>query len=353
MHPDAHAHPHDGPTSTPPPAGSEALVEALDTSFRLLRWAVAVLAAVYLLSGLFIVPQHERALVLMFGRIAGRDEARVRGPGVHWTLPRPFAEIVRIETERVQTVAVGELPVEDPDLPPEAQPEGPAWDTFFLTGDANLLSARWSLRYTIEDPEAFLFAFRDARALLEAELQHAVVHTSARFEADAALRTDVEAFRAYVGDRIRERIRRLGLGVRIERVELAGVRPPLAVAGAFEAVVQAEQERSRQISEARAYAARRGQETFGEAARTRAQAEADRDRWVASAAADAAYFQAVLEKDIETPGVLRETLRQDALQRALAGVGHTWFIRPGEAGRRELRILLSPERRALMLPGGP
>ncbi len=339
--------------AAPPPAtpGAGALVEALDVSFRLLRWAMAALAAVYLLTGLFIVPQHERALVLVFGRITGEGDARIRGPGIHWTLPRPFAEIVRIETERVQTVSAGELPAEGAELPPEAGFADPAWDTFFLTGDANLLSARWSLRYTIADPEAFLFRFRDAVGLLEAELNQAVVQTAARFDVEAALRTDVERFRAEVGDRLRERIRELGLGVRIERIELVGVRPPAAVAHAFEAVVQAEQERSRQMSEARAYAARRGQEAFGEAARTVAEAEADRDRWVASAAADAAVFRAVLEKERENPGVLRETLRQDAIRRAFAGVGHLWFIRPGEAGRRELRVLLSPERRALMLPG--
>ncbi len=347
--------PNEHPTETVAPrkpVGKDALVEALDTSFRLLRWAMALVAVLYLLSGLFIVRQHERALVLVFGRITGRDEARVRGPGLHWTFPTPFAEYVRIETERVREIEIGTLPPFTPGADrPEIEPD-PDWENLFLTGDANLLNARWSLRYTIHDPETYLFHHGDPEDILTAELQNAVIHTFGRFAAESALRTDVETFRASVNDRLQDRIRARDLGVRTERVELTGVQPPAPIAHAFEAVVQAEQDRSRQVSEARAYATRRTQEAWGEAARTLAEATADRERWVSSARADAEYFRAIREKEQEAPGgVLRHTLLQDSLQRTFARVGQTWFIRPHPEGKQELRILMSPERRALMLPG--
>ena len=85
-------------------AGYEALADALRVSFRVLRWVMVILLVAYIGSGVFIVGQHEKAFVLLFGRIAGTATERVKEPGLHWTLPKPFAEIVRIPVTRVQAV---------------------------------------------------------------------------------------------------------------------------------------------------------------------------------------------------------------------------------------------------------
>ncbi len=334
-------------SSNPSDSGSKALREALDISFRLLRWALIALFAVYLLSGLFVVRQHERAFVLVFGRPQGVGEERIRGPGAHWTLPRPFAEIRRVETERVRVVFTAPPPTAPA---PNETPPKIGWDDYQLTGDANLVRGIWALRYTVADPAAWLFAFENPDAVLRNELAHAVVGATARFAVDAALRTDVEGLRAAVEDIVRRRAAEIGVGARIERVDLVAMGPPPSVGPAFDEVIQSEQDRSRQIGEARAYAARVANETEGAAARIVSEAEAYRQRLTAEVASAADYFQAVQPLHAEQPEVVAQTLHQETLRRALRRAGGLYYLRPAPDGRQELRLWLGPPARRAGAP---
>ena len=56
---------------TSPETGHAALTGALNSSFRVLRWLMMLVAIFYVFSGVFIVGQHERAYVLVFGTIDG------------------------------------------------------------------------------------------------------------------------------------------------------------------------------------------------------------------------------------------------------------------------------------------
>ena len=286
------------------------------------------------------------------GGVSGTGAERVREPGLHWTFPRPFAEIVRLRTERVRVVVTGDAPPARSAVGPDAPPPRIAWDRLLVTGDANLLAARFVLRYSVTDPERFLFAVADAEALLRQELHHAVVAVTARFRVDAALRTDVEAYREAVDAALRRRLALLDPGVRIERLDIESLLPPAQVAMAFDDVTQAEQERSSLVSEARAYAARQASEAEGAAARTLAEARAARDRLVAETRADAAILRPDPPKYLANPGVTARTLRQDALRRALSGVESLYFLRDPQDGEQELRLWISPRKKAFLLPGG-
>jgi len=320
-----------------------ALAEALALAARLLRGALLLLAPLYLLSGLHILRPQEQAVVLLLGRAGAPGGERVWGPGVHWTLPRPFAEVVRLETGRVKTIDLG---VTDADAALPGQPASPdedEWKRLLLTGDANLLRARWALRYTIDDPAAHVFGFDRPAAMVSNEFRRAVLHATAACTADRALRTDVEGLRAAIEDAARARFAALRAGVRVERVEAVALAPPPDVAAAFDEVVQAEQERSTRISEAREYAARRANEAGGEAARRRSEAAAWRDRLVAGTRADASYFERLLPHYLRQPGVVGPVLLQDGVRRALDRVSEKYILRRGADGRQELRLWLGPE----------
>ena len=92
------------PASNPPTDyGSEALAQALGVSFRILRYLMWVIVVLYAFSGLFQVRQHERAMVLVLGKLADGPD-RLLGPGFHITLPRPFAQVIRVPSESIRTV---------------------------------------------------------------------------------------------------------------------------------------------------------------------------------------------------------------------------------------------------------
>lgn len=326
-----------------PDHGSQALAEALALCFRVLRVALALAVAAYVLSGLTVVRPQERALVLTFGALPGPGAARVWTPGFHWAPPRPFAEILRIEADRVRSIEIGS-PAVIANAPADPLQDG--WRHYTLTADANLVRARWALRYTVTDPESFLLRFGDADTALSNEFRRAVLVGAARASVDRILRSDVEGVRADIEDILRQRCQSIGLGVRIERVEALVLRPPAQVAAAFDDVIQAGQERGTRISEAREYAARRTNEASGEAAKLRSEAAADRTRNIAGTRADAAYFERLLPQYRARPGVVQATLLQDGLTRALGRVSGKYLLHRDAEGRQELRLWLGPPRDA-------
>ena len=330
-------------------AGLQALQDALGTSLKLLRWALLLIFVAYLASGVFVVRQHERAFVLVFGKIAGTADHRVKDPGLHWTLPRPFSTIVRVPVERVQSLssptfwhsAQESFTQEEPRA--DSETLNPETDGYILTGDANILHARWAVRFTVQDPERYLFAIADTDQAVQRELDRAVVKASAGFAIDRALRTDMATLRDQVAFELDRRCADLGLGIRVQGVDLLANIPPLQVSDAFDDVVQAEQERDKQISEARAYAARTMNESTGEAGRLRVEGETYKRRTISEISADADAFQRVYEKYRRNPSVFTQTLLQDTLRRSLAGVEQKYVVHATKANAQEIRLQLGPE----------
>lgn len=338
---------------SPEHPGLEALSEALDTSFRAFRVLLLVLAAAYLASGIFVVRQHERAFVLVFGKIHGLGAERVREPGLHWTWPRPFAEVVRTPAGRVQTLDTAsfwrrtEPDLQEHDAAAAGPTLDPARDGYVLTGDANILHAKWAARFTLSDPEAHEFGFADAAGLFRAEMDRAIVRVTARFAADRALRTDIASVRDVVESELIRSCAERGLGVRVQGLDLTSVAPPAQVAAAFDRVVQAEQDRARAISEARAYAARTMNEGRGEAAKRVAEGETYKKRLLAEIGADADAFRKVFAQYTRNPAVFKQAMVQDVLRRALPNVEQKYVVHGSRDGRQEIRLQLGPERRPM------
>ena len=330
-------------------AGQQALGEALAVSFRALRAVMLLLLVGYLLSGVFIVHQDERAFTLVFGQVSGDAAHRLKGPGLHWTWPKPIAEVIRLKTERVATLTTTSFwPQQDPfgrqpsDPPPDTL--NPGTDGYTLTGDANLIHSRWAVRYTLSDPEMFVFGWHDAPQVLHDEFDRAIVATSARMPVDQALRTNVEAFRSAVEQALRERCETLRLGVRVQGVDVLGLTPPRQVAEAFNGVIESEQERSRLISEARTYSARQFNESRGQGARLLAEGATYRNRIISQTSADADYFRKILAEYAKNPDVILRTLRQDAVRRALEHAEQKFIVYRDAQGKQEIRVLVSPEQ---------
>lgn len=342
----------DAPHTVTPDPGREALADALRVSFRLLIGVMSLVAAAYLLSGWFIVQEHQRAYVLVMGRISGVGAERIKGPGLHWTWPKPIAEVVRVPAERIQSIEVQthwfeELPGAQWDM--EMRDVGatlrPARDGYLLTGDANIIHARWGIRFTVRDPESYLFEMADPESMLRLEMDRAAARVAQRWTVDAVLRADIEGFRAEVDQELRRRLHDQAGGIQLHRLDLLAIIPPRQVASAFESVIEAEQDRSRAMSAARAYAARASNEAEGDAARTRSEALAARQRIISEAEADAEYFTAVLTAFHAHPDLIPHTLWQDRMRPVFGRVESQFVVRDRPGGGQELRLHIGPPPR--------
>src|SRR6185369_16563350 len=69
---------------SPVDSGSQALAEALRSSFAIVKLVMIVLLAVFLFSGFFTVGPQEKAIILRLGRPLGEGEKALLGAGPHW-----------------------------------------------------------------------------------------------------------------------------------------------------------------------------------------------------------------------------------------------------------------------------
>src|SRR5258708_10607193 len=149
---------------TPADAASQALSEALQSSFAIVKIAMVVLAVVFVASGFFKVDPQQQAVILRFGKPVGEATQTLLGPGPHWSYPYPIDEVVKVSVTGIQKVSssVGwyattpEMELAGTEPFPNAS-LNPAIDGYALTADGNIVHTRAVLTYHITDPVHYAF----------------------------------------------------------------------------------------------------------------------------------------------------------------------------------------------------
>jgi membrane protease subunit HflK len=338
-------------------AGQAALSSALNVSFKLLRGFMLLLFIGYLLSGMFVVKQHERAFVLVFGRVDGVGESRIKGPGAHWTWPRPFSEIVRVPTERAQEVMslaflfAVEVSEDGTWVPaPSGETLRPGFDGYSLTADANILHTRWTFQYTVKDPEAFYLRHKDGERLLTRLFEDAVVQSSAGLTLDESLRSAVERLHGDVLSHLRKSCAALQMGVQIENVRLLETIPPQQVFKEMNQVLAMATDAGTNVADARKEADKIRTAAIGEAERIRRGGQSAGQELLLEIQADAVYFEKIYAQYRENPVVIAQALRQTSVRRALKQVKSRYLIHTAGEGKQKIIIPLGPEEKSPLSP---
>jgi len=255
---DDHEHPH---PEMPVDAGSQALSEALRSSFAIVRFVMFLLIVVFLASGFFQVKPNERAMILRFGKPRGEGEKALLGPGLHWSFPYPIDEVERISVTGVQKVesTVGwyattkEMELAGTE-PPAGATLNPALDGYTLTADANIIHVRATLTYHVVDPVRYVFGFVEASNIVQNALNNAIVYASANFKVDDILTKDKVGFQAAIEKRVTELLEKENVGVAVDQCYPQSTWPRQQnVKMAFAAVLSAQIDRDRLLQEASTY----------------------------------------------------------------------------------------------------
>ncbi|MGP1346445.1 MAG: SPFH domain-containing protein [Phycisphaerales bacterium] len=139
-------------------AANKSLSDALDIIYRIIVVVMFGLVAMFLLSGFQQVRESEVGIKVAFGAITN---ASVQ-PGFTPSLPRPFGEVIQINTAPVALDLNRQFwpSVRDPTRPLEEQgvrgPLKPGTDGSLLTADGNLVHAQLTVNYRRSDPRAYL-----------------------------------------------------------------------------------------------------------------------------------------------------------------------------------------------------
>jgi regulator of protease activity HflC (stomatin/prohibitin superfamily) len=237
------------------------LAEALRLCFGAIRLLMIVLLVIYCFSGLFSVGSNEVALRLRCGDYVGQPGQRVLERGTYLAAPFPIEQVITVDT-RPQTLSLDREFWYDRGRADQGKtqaeirrarsgPLDPTRDGSLLTGDLNIMHARWTVTYRVADPEQYLTSVGDpalARDLVRCAAAQGIVHTAARVAAADLLKAAVD--RDAAAAIARQRLASMATGLTIDQLVLDEVAVPASVVGSFEAVTTAETDRSQRIIEA-------------------------------------------------------------------------------------------------------
>ena len=311
------------PPDLPDDSSSQALSDALRSSFGIIKVLMIGLVLVFLGSGFFTVGPQEKAIKLRFGKPVGEGEKALLGPGPHWALPYPIDEVVKIPVGVMQSVrsSVGWYAT-TPALeasgqePPPGVSLNPARDGYLLTGDANVIHVRGNLAYRIQEPVQYVFGFSDGSNLVQNAFNSAMVFAASRYKVDDVLTRDFAGFRELVQQRLNELIVKQDLGIVVDQIDLQAI-PPRQLKDQFNAVAEAEARRGKLLNEARNYESQTINTGRANAAARRALAEADRSRLVQSVAAEAERFSHLLPQYQSNPQLFMRQHRSETVNRVM------------------------------------
>jgi modulator of FtsH protease HflK len=341
-----------GPARGAEDASAQALSEALRSSFNIVKFLMGVLVFAFILSGVFTVKPNQVAIKLRFGRAAGIGPEQLLKPGLHWKLPYPVHDIVYVPVGESHTVVstAGWYPQtpEEAAVGQKPQPLGmlrPGVDGYTLAGDGDILHAKATLTYRINDPISYVFNFANATNLLQHILDNALFYASARFSADDALFRNKLAFQESVQARVQRMVERLRLGVRIESGEVrVDTEPPIDVAEAFNNVVKAQNQGDIKIQEAETYARGATNKAVGDATVILRGGLTSSNNLVAAVASEADRFHKLLPLYEANPALFKQRFLVEKMGPILTNALYKIFLPDRADGKPwELRLQLSKE----------
>jgi membrane protease subunit HflK len=343
-----HDHDHDHPEPETQDAGSQALAAALGSSFTIVKIVMVLMIIGFIISCAFQVGPQERAIVLRFGKPVGVGEKALLEPGLHWSLPYPIDEVVRIPITEIQTVVSDNgwyAITPEQELTGEDVPAGPslnpAVDGYALTSDTNIVHVRATLSYHITDPIQYVFSFVNASNAVLNILDNSVLYSAAKFNADDILINDVERYREAVQERATDLIEQDNLGIAIDTCTIER-NPPRQLKQVFDAVIDARQKRAEALNDAHNFENQTTNYASATAANIVNLAESSRFNYVTNLVAEAKRFNEILPYYKKNPSLYVQQTFVTEIGPALTNVQDKWFLPVRPDGKPyELRLMLN------------
>jgi HflK protein len=250
----------------------------------LVKQLPVIVIALYLLSGLNSIQPGETGVLKRFGKVISKD----LGPGLHYILPYPVDTLIRVKPSYVRKLSF--LISSENDVSNKNDQEG----MLMLTGDENIVDARFTIHYRIKNSYDYLFSASESERLLKFYSRAAIVETIGRKTIDNIITTGRSALEGHVMDTLQTQLDRYSSGIQILSVRLIYSHSPKDLHFAFRDVASAAEDKNTKINEAQEYRNNTLSMAKGEAEKILVEAKAYKIAKTnsASGAADAFLLQA-------------------------------------------------------------
>ncbi|MBQ7650192.1 MAG: hypothetical protein IJS15_04490 [Victivallales bacterium] len=364
--------------------GMQALVRMLRILFQGLRILIILIFVYLIFSGMFRVDDQNEAMLFRFGKLQKRvlDPEKGETPILtsgrwYWAWPYPIDWVKEIPAQKSVTVSTENvfMPWMPPNMAGQQPPANnfmrPGADGYLLTGDTNIIHARWDVNYRVINSEKYYLNFYDdadstpdkkgqsgTEAIIRNLLANAAIIETANWKVEDMLRTTrtlpdgkIENIKEKVQSRLAKMLEEVDLGVQIQSVNLVDLRQPIAVQDAFRKVNEAAEAGRAETLKARSYAESVELAAQGTAYRILDDARSYRTRIVETIKADSSYFQTVLA-EYEKNKTMLTTLYTEAIHTMLSKAQNKYIISGKPNVEQELRLRIGevPEEKKPAAP---
>ena len=248
--------------------------------------------AVY--SSAYQVEQAERGVVLVFG-----EYSHTMQPGLRFTLPRPFAEVVKVNVDTIrQEDNSGQM----------------------LTEDKNLIEIDYSLQYRIDETRVndYLFSVANPENTVKQVTESVMRQVAGTRTLDFIINENRTAVNLEARSEVQSMLDEYKTGVQITQLNITEVHPPINVKDAFDDVVKAREDQKTFINQAKEYENARIPEAEGKVLKILQEAEGYKSSITAEAAGKADRFDLLRTQYELAPEVTRQRLFLEAMEGVLA-----------------------------------
>ncbi|MDD1014176.1 FtsH protease activity modulator HflK [Pseudomonas rubra] len=255
--------------------------------FGLLGIGLAVLAAIWLYSAVYVVDEQEQAVVLRFGKYY-----ETVGPGLNIYFPpidRKYME--NVTRERAYTKQ-GQM----------------------LTEDENIVEVPLTVQYKITNLQDFVLNVDQPEVSLQHATDSALRHVVGSTAMDKVLTEGREQMAVEIKERLQRFLDTYRTGITVTQVNVQSAAAPREVQEAFDDVIRAREDEQRARNQAESYANGVVPEARGQAQRIIEDANGYRDEVVSRAKGEADRFTKLVTEYRKAPEVTRQRLYLDTMQ---------------------------------------
>lgn len=274
---------------------------------RTKRRIVLSLAAIWFLSGLYLIAPDQQAVETLFGKVVA---PRVM-PGLHYALPWPLERVAKLKVRQLQRLEIGG------DLGDGVLGRTEPTRSQFVTGDQNIINVRAVVQYSVSVPADYLFRTQNAARVVGAAVESEMARRIAHRGVDAVLTTEKAAIQDEVRAAAQKLLNDYRAGVQLSTINIETVAPPPEAADAFRDVASARADTARIVNDAQGYANDVIPKARGQAQQMLEQAEGYKQKKINEAEGDAARFNQIAAEYSKAAQVTSQRLYLETMEQVL------------------------------------
>ncbi|MEO5766659.1 MAG: protease modulator HflK, partial [Casimicrobiaceae bacterium] len=181
---------------------------------------IALVVAVWLASGFYIVDAGRRGVVTRFGKYVETTQ-----PGPRWHLPFPVEAVELVDFSQVKTIEIGYRNTPKNKVDKEA---------VMITDDENIIDIQFAVQYNLKSAEDYVFNNRKPDTIAAFVAESAIREVVGKSKMDFALYEGREQIAKQTEVLMQQMLDRYRTGIYVQKVTLQQVQPPDKVQAAFD-----------------------------------------------------------------------------------------------------------------------